>query len=129
MIAYRQNARRAGAPRDVDLNQTEWFQMKLSFHGRRSDEEEPMSILNRIDERTAMMGRMMETVGVGSFANTGLALEGQLRTAFFRCQACSSADQCKIWLAQHGGAAAAPGFCPNAAFFSAGVDRDGAAAR
>lgn len=81
-----------------------------------------MSILKRIDQRTGMMGRMMETVGVSSFADTGLALEGQLRTAFFRCQACRSADQCGEWLAANREAAAAPSFCPNAEFFRASAE-------
>ena len=87
-----------------------------------------MSILKRIDERIGMMGRMMETVGVSSFADTGLALESQLRTAVFRCQACRSADQCGEWLAEHSESASAPSFCPNAEFFSSAVGHDEAPA-
>jgi hypothetical protein len=66
-----------------------------------------------------MMGRMMDVVGVGNFADTGLALEAQLRTAFFRCQTCRRTGECRDWLAGHDHAVRAPSFCPNADFFSA----------
>lgn len=78
-----------------------------------------MSIFTRIDERAGMMGRMMQVVGVNDFADTGLALENQLRTAFFRCQACRASGECQDWLAGHQEAAEAPSFCPNADFFAA----------
>jgi hypothetical protein len=98
------------------------------FPRRYSDEVSSMSILKRIDERTAMMGRMMEAVGVSSFADTGLALESRLRTAFFRCQACRSADECRDWLALHGQATQAPSFCPNAELFLSATGHDEASA-
>lgn len=78
-----------------------------------------MSLLSRMDDRTELMGRMMRTVGVEQYAATGLALERELRTAFFRCQGCRAADECKVWLDGRDEGAAPPAFCPNAGFFSA----------
>jgi hypothetical protein len=87
-----------------------------------------MSIFRRIDERAEMMGRMMQVVGVNDFADTGLALESQLRTAFFRCQACRASGECQDWLTEHEVAAEAPSFCPNADFFAASTGGEGAPA-
>ncbi|MCA1300409.1 DUF6455 family protein [Stappia indica] len=79
-----------------------------------------MGILQRMDERATLMGRMMRTVGAdtGMPADMGLGLA--LHSAAQKCLGCDRPQECAGWLDAHQntGADHAPDYCPNADLFA-----------
>lgn len=82
-----------------------------------------MRWMDRMNERAALMGRMMETIGATDKIPQSLVAESELRQAANRCLCCEKTEECAAWLKSHqDGAQAAPELCPNANLFAAWKD-------
>lgn len=74
--------------------------------------------LQRMDEHSKFMGRMMDRLGVDR-EKIALSSSGHdLANAARRCMSCGADDECKHYL-DHPDAKGTPHFCPNAELFKA----------
>ena len=74
-----------------------------------------MGLLNKIDHRANVMGRMAETLGV-DFAATVAASPSavhEYRQAVLRCTVCTHEEECLRWMEAHPHAAETPDYCRN----------------
>ncbi|MBZ9717883.1 MULTISPECIES: DUF6455 family protein [unclassified Mesorhizobium] len=75
-----------------------------------------MSLLDyliSVDARTALMGRMMRTVGVDKHLKVVADHAAVTNRAVNRCRACGHQDECMTWLDEHQQAENPPGYCRN----------------
>ncbi len=70
-----------------------------------------------VERQANLFGRMMERVGANPGAAVRERFDGGFAAACRRCLACRNSIDCQRWL-EGEGPAAAPGFCPNAAFLN-----------
>ncbi|MFD1693901.1 DUF6455 family protein [Roseibium aestuarii] len=72
-----------------------------------------------MNERAALMGRMLEAIGAMDHAPDGQCLGHDLRQAAGTCMGCNQAEACAHWLDAHPeGAGQAPEICPNRRLFA-----------
>lgn len=78
-----------------------------------------MRWIDKMNERAALMGRMLETIGAMDNPSSGPALGNELRYAMGNCMGCRQKEACAQWLDRHSeGAAEAPEICPNRPLFN-----------
>jgi hypothetical protein len=83
-----------------------------------------MGFFRRIEEHGTLMSRMMRRTGADVGNIEGKGGESALRSAIFRCIACTSADSCRDWLADAEPGSPPPAFCRNAELFRSLVDAE-----
>jgi len=80
-----------------------------------------MFSLSKLERHESLVSGMADRRGV-DFSEAMLRGElsgNELRSAIFRCTACSDPDGCEQWQQEHSaGAAETPGYCRNASLFS-----------
>lgn len=79
------------------------------------------------DTRPVRFPRMLGRLGLSVDSIAGTYLESHLPTASRLCLSCQSVRACDEWLAKETSSAAAPCFCPNAAYLR--LAKDAAEAR
>ncbi|WP_209015106.1 DUF6455 family protein [Roseibium limicola] len=72
-----------------------------------------------MNERAALMGRMLETIDAMDPEQQGHSLARGLRTASGNCMNCKNAEACARWLDEHPeGTGMAPEICLNRTLFA-----------
>ncbi|KZM47541.1 DUF6455 family protein [Labrenzia sp. OB1] len=80
--------------------------------------------MERLNERAALMGRMIEAIGAMDNGPAGVQTGQALRSAAIRCVRCTRSEACRKWLADHPrGADRAMADCPNASLFNSLKDQ------
>jgi len=77
-----------------------------------------MSLFERIERHSSLMGRMADTVGadLADLATVSPRGDTAIRRAVVACMGCAEADTCETWLEEHSaGAAQTPDYCRNKA--------------
>ncbi|ESZ68752.1 DUF6455 family protein [Mesorhizobium sp. L103C105A0] len=72
-----------------------------------------LDYLISVDARTALMGRMMRTLGVDRHLKVVADHAAVTNRAVNRCRACGHQDECMTWLDEHEHASEPPDFCHN----------------
>jgi hypothetical protein len=72
-----------------------------------------LDYLMSVDARTALMGRMMKTLGVDRHLKVVADHAEVTNRAVNRCRACGHQDECSIWLDEHEHADDPPDYCRN----------------
>jgi len=72
----------------------------------------------RIAAKTDLFERMMATLDVRDRLGRLQGGGDALRDAAAQCRSCGDPDACRAWLASHGSAEEAPGFCRNHDLFA-----------
>jgi hypothetical protein len=76
-----------------------------------------MLSLSKLDRHERLVERMAEAQGVdiGEAMMRGELGANEFRGAVYRCTACTAADSCEHWLADHEDGAGVPEYCRNKA--------------
>lgn len=72
-----------------------------------------LDYLISVDARTALMGRMMRTVGVDRHLKVVADHAAVTNRAVNRCRSCGHQDECSAWLDEHQQAENPPDYCRN----------------
>jgi hypothetical protein len=72
-----------------------------------------LDYLISVDARTALMGRMMRTLGVDRQLKVVPDHAAVTNRAANRCRACGHQDECSTWLDDHHQADEPPAYCRN----------------
>ncbi|TPM89916.1 MULTISPECIES: DUF6455 family protein [unclassified Mesorhizobium] len=72
-----------------------------------------LDYLISVDARTALMGRMMRTLGVDRHLKVVADHAAVTNRAVNRCRACGHQDECMTWLDEHQQAENPPDYCRN----------------
>ncbi|WP_287201217.1 DUF6455 family protein [Mesorhizobium sp.] len=72
-----------------------------------------LDYLISVDARTALMGRMMQKLGVDRQLKTVPDHEAVTRRAVDRCRACGHQDECAIWIDENEQPNDPPDYCRN----------------
>ena len=72
-------------------------------------------IYKMLDERSDLMGRMLDTLGIQQKKCTDVSAARELRSAAQNCMHCRTTKKCRRWLDEQEivGQGAEPTFCPN----------------
>lgn len=72
-------------------------------------------VFKMLDERSDLMGRMLDTLGVRQRRCDDLQAARDLRSAAQNCLHCRSSPECRAWLDEQEviGQTSEPTFCPN----------------
>lgn len=73
-----------------------------------------MNWMNRLNERAALMGQMLETIGIDAQSLEQTVPGDTLNLAIDCCASCERSDECRDWLAKHREGSREPmASCPN----------------